>query len=103
LYEDADGVLWIGTYDGGLARFKDGRFTRYTVNEGLYNNGVFAILEDGQANLWMSCNRGIYRVSRQQLNDYAEGKTRQISSIAYGKQDGMANIECNGGRQPAGL
>ena len=102
LYEDADGVLWIGTYDGGLARFKDGRFTRYTVNEGLYNNGVFAILEDGQANLWMSCNRGIYRVSRQQLNDYAEGKTQQISSIAYGKQDGMANIECNGGRQPAG-
>jgi signal transduction histidine kinase/ligand-binding sensor domain-containing protein len=102
LYEDADGVLWIGTYDGGLGRFKDGRFTRYTVNEGLYNNGVFAILDDGRGYLWMSCNRGIYRVSRQQLSDFAAGKTSQISSIAYGKQDGMLNIECNGARQPAG-
>ena len=102
LYEDADGVLWIGTYDGGLGRFKEGRFTRYTVNEGLFNNGVFAILEDGQGNLWMSCNRGIYRVQRQQLNDYADGRIPEISSVAYGKQDGMLNIECNGGRQPAG-
>ena len=102
LYEDPDGVLWIGTYDGGLARFKDGHFTRYTVNEGLYNNGVFAILGDEKDFLWMSSNRGIYRVRRQQLNDYAEGKTTQINSIAYGKQDGLLNIECNGGRQPAG-
>lgn len=102
LYEDADGVLWIGTYDGGLARFKNGRFTRYTVNEGLYNNGVFVILEDGENNFWLSCNRGIYRVNRQQLNDYADGKATQINSVAYGKQDGMLNIECNGGRQPAG-
>jgi signal transduction histidine kinase/ligand-binding sensor domain-containing protein len=102
LYEDADGVLWIGTYDGGLARFKDGHFTRYTVNEGLYNNGVFVILEDGKNNFWLSCNRGIYRVNRQQLNDFAAGKITQINSIAYGKQDGMLNIECNGGRQPAG-
>jgi ligand-binding sensor domain-containing protein/signal transduction histidine kinase len=102
LYEDEEGILWIGTYDGGLGRFKDGTLTRYTVDTGLYNNGVFAILEDERANLWMSCNRGIYRVSRQQLNDFAAGKTQQINSIAYGKQDGMLNIECNGARQPAG-
>ena len=25
LYEDRDGVLWIGTYDSGLGRFKDGK------------------------------------------------------------------------------
>src|SRR5215831_16697784 len=102
LYEDSNGVLWIGTYDGGLGRFQAGRFTRYTVNDGLYNNGVFAILEDGTGNLWMSCNRGIYRASRQQLNDYAAGRISRINSIAYGKQDGMLNIECNGARQPAG-
>ena len=27
LYRDPDGVLWIGTYDGGLSRFAAGRFT----------------------------------------------------------------------------
>jgi ligand-binding sensor domain-containing protein len=31
LYEEADGTLWIGTYDSGLARFKDGKFTRFNT------------------------------------------------------------------------
>ncbi len=102
LYEDAEGILWIGTYDGGLTRFKDGRFTRYTVKDGLFNNGVFQILEDGRGYFWMSSNRGIYRVKRQELNDFAEGKIRSITSVAYGKSDGLLTLECNGGRQPAG-
>ena len=41
LYEDRDGVLWIGTYDGGLGRFKDGKFTRYTMREGLLTTVFF--------------------------------------------------------------
>jgi len=103
IYEDSDGALWIGTYDGGLSRFKDGRFTSYTTEQGLYNNGAFQILEDSRGNFWISCNRGIYRVSKQELNDYADGKLAAVTSVAYGKQDGMINIECNGGRQPAGV
>jgi signal transduction histidine kinase/ligand-binding sensor domain-containing protein len=103
IYEDSDGVLWIGTYDGGLYRFKNERLTRYTAREGLHDNGVFGILEDDAGNLWMSCNRGIYRVSRRELNDFAEGKTRSITSVVYGTKDGLATLECNGGRQPSGL
>jgi hypothetical protein len=45
----------------------------------------------------MSSNRGIYRVRKQELNDFAEGKLRSITSVAYGKSDGMLNAECNGG------
>jgi signal transduction histidine kinase/ligand-binding sensor domain-containing protein len=102
LHEDAEGSLWIGSYDGGLTRFKNGRFTRITTRDGLFNNGVFRILEDERGNFWMSCNRGIYRVSRQQLNDFADGKIQVIVSVSYGKADGLANTECNGGQQPAG-
>lgn len=102
LYEDSEGTLWIGTYDGGLGRLGEGRFTRYTVAQGLFNNGVFAILEDKRGNLWMSCNRGIYSASKQQLNDFAAGKIPAITSVAYGKADGLLNTECNGNRQPAG-
>ncbi|HJZ81514.1 MAG TPA: two-component regulator propeller domain-containing protein [Pyrinomonadaceae bacterium] len=102
LYEDSEGTLWIGTYDGGLGRLRDGKFIRYTVAEGLFNSGVFSILEDRRGNLWMSCNRGIYSVSKQQLNDFAAGKIQAITSVAYGKADGLLNTECNGNRQPAG-
>lgn len=103
LFEDAEGVLWIGTYDGGLTRLKDGRFTHYTVRDGLFSSGVFQILEDGRSNLWMSSNRGIYRVSKQDLNDFAANKRKTITSIAYGTIDGMLNAECNGGLSPAGI
>ena len=103
IYQDNDEVLWIGTYDGGLYRFKDDRLTRYTTREGLHDNGVFQIMEDDTGNLWMGCNRGIYRVSRQELNDFAEGRARSINSIVYGTKDGLATLECNGGRQPSGL
>jgi signal transduction histidine kinase len=103
LYQDDDGVLWIGTYDGGLGRFKDGRFTRYTMRDGLYGDGVFQILEDAAGWYWMSCNRGIYRVRRQELNDFADGKIKAITCIGYGKSDGMLSVECNGGSWPAGV
>jgi signal transduction histidine kinase/ligand-binding sensor domain-containing protein len=102
IYEDAEGVIWVGTYDGGLGRFSGGRWTRYTQKDGLFDNGVFQILEDSRANLWMSSNRGIYRVSKKQLNDFAEGRQRSVITVSYGRSDGMQNAECNGGLWPAG-
>jgi len=101
-YEDQEGILWIGTYDGGLNRFKDGRFVRYSVREGLFDNGVFQILDDGRGNFWMSSNHGVYRASRRELEDFAAGRIRSITSVGYGTGDGMLIAECNGGSQPAG-
>ena len=103
VHEDDDGVLWIGTYDSGLARLEQGRFTHYTTRIGLFNDGVFQILEDGRGNLWMSSNRGISRVRKQELDEVAAGTRREVSSIAYGRGDGMLNVECNGGAWPAGI
>lgn len=102
LYQDGDGVLWIGTYDAGMARLKDGTFATVNMKDGLYNDGVFQILEDAHRNFWISSNRGIYRVSKDELNDFADGKRSSITSIGYGKSDGMLSLECNGGRSPAG-
>ncbi|MGA8593318.1 MAG: two-component regulator propeller domain-containing protein [Bryobacteraceae bacterium] len=103
LYQDANRVLWIGTYDAGLGRLANGRFTRYTTREGLFDNGVFQTLEDSEGNLWMSSNRGIYRVRKRELNDFAAGKIRTIHSVNYGRSDGMRNVECNGGTGTAGI
>lgn len=103
IYEDADGILWIGTYGEGLSRFKDGQFVNYTIDNGLFANDVFAIQEDKQENFWISSNKGIYRVNRQELNDFANKKIDKINSVSYGKEDGMLNNECNGGRQPASI
>jgi signal transduction histidine kinase/ligand-binding sensor domain-containing protein len=103
IYEDSDGALWIGTYDGGLARFKGGKFTSYSVKDGLFNDGVFRTLEDAHGYFWISCSRGVYRVSKRDLNAFASGDLKKVTSTAYGKIDGMLAIECNGGVEPSGI
>jgi signal transduction histidine kinase/ligand-binding sensor domain-containing protein len=103
LYVDRDNVLWIGTYDGGLGRLEKGKFTRYSTSDGLFSSGVFQILDDSRGYFWMSSNQGIYRVQKKELDDFAHNRTRTVTSIAYGKADGMLSVECNGGHWPAGI
>ncbi len=73
------------------------------MKHGLFNNGVFQILEDDAGAFWMTSNRGIHRVSKEQLNAFAAGTLSAVSSSSYGKSDGMLNEECNGGIWPAGI
>jgi signal transduction histidine kinase/ligand-binding sensor domain-containing protein len=103
-YEDRAGNMWIGTNGGGLNRWRDGKFVSVTVNDGLYDNLAFQLLcdtEDDSGNLWMSSNRGIYRVSLPELNEFAERRRRKVTSYVYGVSDGMLSRECNGA-SPAG-
>jgi signal transduction histidine kinase/ligand-binding sensor domain-containing protein len=102
IHEDVEGTLWIGTYGGGLNRFKDDHFIAITTKNGLFDNIVSRILEDDHGNFWMSGNRGIYRASRKELNDFADGRLPAVTSISYGVEDGMKSNETNGGAQPAG-
>ena len=99
--EDRDDTYWIGTYTGGLNRLKGGKFTSYTAKDGLLDDLIYQVLDDGRGNLWLTCNKGISRVSKQELNDFAEGKIKTITSTLYGTADGMRSSECNGASQPS--
>jgi signal transduction histidine kinase/ligand-binding sensor domain-containing protein/DNA-binding response OmpR family regulator len=96
IYEDREGNLWIGTYSGGLNRLKNGKFTSITTNDGLFDETVYQILEDDRENLWMGCNKGIFQVPRQELNDFCDGKLEKIECTGYDDEDGMKSRECNG-------
>jgi signal transduction histidine kinase/ligand-binding sensor domain-containing protein len=100
--QDSAGEIWVGTYDGGIGWLHNGKWAVFNQSSGLYDNGAFQILEDGQERFWISSNRGIYRVSRRQLIDVAEGHEKRADSVAYGRADGMLSMECNGGVWPAG-
>jgi signal transduction histidine kinase/ligand-binding sensor domain-containing protein len=101
LYVDREDTLWIGTVNGGLSRFKKGRFTTVTIADGLPSNTIGALLEDDLGNLWLGSNRGIIRVNRQALNDYADGNRRLVSWDVFGLSDGLSTIGCTGSSQPA--
>ncbi len=99
----SDGALWIGTFDAGVVRLADNTAARITTRDGLFSNGAFQILEDDRGQFWISSNRGIYRVARRQLADFADGRLRFVNAVPYGPRDGMRSAEANGGRQPAGI
>jgi signal transduction histidine kinase/CheY-like chemotaxis protein len=101
-HHDAQGRLWVGTQGGGLGCLREGKIVSYRMRDGLFDDAVFRILEDDTGNLWMSSNRGIFHVSKQQLEDFAAGRITRITSTGLGVPDGMKSIECNGGFQPAG-
>ena len=101
-HQDRAGRIWIGTYGGGLFRYQDGTFAVIRSSDGLYDNLAHQILEDDRGNLWMSSNKGIYRASLQQLNDFADRRIAAVQSFAYDTADGMLSRECNGAN-PAGL
>jgi ligand-binding sensor domain-containing protein len=59
---DAKGVVWAGTWGGGLSSFDGERFTHYTTHEGLPGNHVFMLHIDPQGTLWAGTNNGLARL-----------------------------------------
>ena len=98
---DTNGTLWVGTLGSGLGCLHDGKFKFASVAEGLHDNVISQIVEDDYGFLWLGSSRGIFRVRTQELAAFMAGRQNRIESIAYGKSDGMANVECSGGYQPS--
>src|SRR5262249_27105098 len=98
VYEDKDAYVWIGTRRDGLFPFPDRRLKRITTREGLFDNLVGTILEDGGGHFWLTCNRGISRVSRRELLEVVDGKRAAVVARAFGTGDGMPNRECDFGQ-----
>lgn len=97
VYHDDDGGHWIGTYGGGLNRIKHGRIKQISMKDGLFDDVVFAIVEDSLGSLWMTCNHGLFRITLKELNDFADGKIARVHSTSFGVEDGMKAAECAGG------
>jgi ligand-binding sensor domain-containing protein len=62
LLVDSSGVVWAGTWGGGLSRFDGENWTVYTVDDGLPGNHVFMLHEDGKGKLWIGTNNGLSRM-----------------------------------------
>ena len=73
----------------------DKSVTHFTKKDGLFDRFASRILGGADGNLWISAEDGIYSVSREALNDLAEGRTHPVSSVRYGLPDGMKTTEAS--------
>jgi signal transduction histidine kinase/ligand-binding sensor domain-containing protein len=56
--EDAAGNMWFGTDGTGLLRWKDGQFTRFTCENGLSSDFVWALRPEPDGVLWIGTYGG---------------------------------------------
>ncbi len=57
-----DGSVWVGTWGGGLAHLVDGKWTNYTVKEGLPGNHVFMLHQEPDGQIWVGTNSGLAKM-----------------------------------------
>lgn len=93
IFEDEDGVYWMGTHGSGLKRFEKGKFVSYTTAEGMVSNFIYQLLEDEGGYLWMMSDRGVLRVKKDELKEFAAGRIHDINCSTFGISDGMQSVE----------
>src|SRR5579883_3265370 len=94
LYLDDEGSLWIGSQGGGLVAFRAGVFHHFSARDGLLSDTIAHVEEDGQGRLWLSTPRGICRVPKRHLWDFAEGRIRALVPENFGVEDGLRSAQC---------
>ena len=69
IYEDKNGVIWIGN-GNGLDKYDPlhDHFSNLSTNNQFPKSPVVAILEDNKGNLWISHKMGISRLNKKSLN-----------------------------------
>ena len=58
---DGDGIVWAGTWGGGLARYDGKQWKNYTVADGLPGNHVFMLHQAANGDMWIGTNNGLAR------------------------------------------
>ncbi|HUP03665.1 MAG TPA: two-component regulator propeller domain-containing protein [Bryobacteraceae bacterium] len=93
LFRDADGTVWIGTFGGGLSAYRDGRFYSFSARDGLLSDNIASVKGDGRY-LWLSTTRGLCRVLKSQLWDFAAHRIAALTPENYGVEDGLRSAQC---------
>lgn len=98
------GYVWIAT-DRGLIRYNQQNEQLGLVGRrsGLPIDKLFQVIYDGTNGLWLTSNRGIWRVDYHAAHAVAEGRQKDISFEHFSESDGLASAQANGGSNPAAV
>ena len=83
--EDRNGNLWIGTSEsGGLLRYRDGKFKRFTTVDGVPAGWIISLYLDHVGRLWIGSQLG----GLNRIDDPAAGT---LSLVRYTTLDGLSS------------
>lgn len=95
-------LLWMTT-DRGLVAYNlaDAGLSMLGRNVGLPFDKLFQAVADNSHHLWISSNRGILRLQRDNLTAVLTGKQDSLAYELFGESDGMQSSQANGGSMSA--
>jgi signal transduction histidine kinase len=86
-----------------VLRIAGDSFLWFGAKEGLYTSDATAIVEDHEGCFWITCQQGIYRVRKDELNAFAAGRVDHVSSTRFGRLDGLDTPNTTGQGTPHGF
>jgi signal transduction histidine kinase/ligand-binding sensor domain-containing protein len=98
-----DGTILIGTYGQGYYYYFHQRFIRMPLDKHGFLVTAHCFLEDPEGNVWIPCNKGLFKVPKADMDAWARGESDQLYYYYYGRQDGLLTNEFNGGFNASGI
>lgn len=91
----------IFTSDNGLVVYsRDKGAIQIDRSKGIDVRTIFDVMEDNQGNIWLTSNKGIRFIEKEEFESFLDGKIEKVRPATYGYKDGLLTPECNGGTQP---
>lgn len=103
LYIETTGEVWACSYGKGFFLYKDSVTTSFPTDKHKYLLTSHCITEDVNGFFWITTNKGLFQVKKQDLLNYANKKNTGIYYHYYNKNSGFPNNEFNGGCQPCSV
>jgi len=99
-----DSSILIGTYGEGYYYYFRQRFYRMPLDKNGFLITAHCFLEDGKGDIWIPCNKGLFKVPKADMDAWCAGGGRdQLYYYYYGRQDGLRTNEFNGGFNSCGV
>ena len=94
--------LWMAT-DRGLihTNLLTNEMNAVTKENGLPVDKIFQIVIDNENTFWLTSNRGVISIAREQINNIIQGKTKLIDYKLFAEGVGLLSSQANGGSTPA--
>jgi signal transduction histidine kinase len=98
-----DSSIWIGTYGQGFYKFYKDHFIRMPMDSRKCLVTAHCFMEDRQGYFWISSNKGLVRVGKKELDNYAAGLQQGVYYYYVDKSYGFSTNEFNGRCTPCGI
>ena len=94
--------LWMAS-DRGLIHIDliTNEVSAVTKENGLPVDKIFQVVIDNNNTFWLSSNRGVLSISREQINNVIQGKSKSIDFNLFAEGVGLLSPQANGSSTPA--